>query len=185
MNKILIILICAVAGLGIVGLIVYMQIIRSAPTPTQNTPSTNIPGQNTTVTVIPKPTASTTQNQDGPTLLIEDSVGGTLVIKNIKKDPALIADTVNPGYYFFGTTSSAVPYIIVYIDATNYFNIVLNEEPLRNVREKAQKYLQEKLDLTEAELCKLKYMVSVPYSVNQEFSSVSLGFSFCPGAIPL
>ena len=187
MNKILIVLIILVAGVGVAISIVFFLLIQPAKTPSQNTPSgsNNLPSSNPS-TVVPN-TGTNTATQNDSMLSVAASDGSTLQIKNIKKDPSLKADTANPGYYYFkqGLATSSQRFTIGYIDKTQYFNIVLHEEPLGLVREEVQAYLVEHLGVTQTELCRLNYMVSVPYSVNQDFSSMNLGFSPCPGAAAL
>ena len=102
---------------------------------------------------------------------------------------------INAGYYYLGyhmkegfpdpTASDNPPYVISYIDSTQYFNIALLQEPIGSVREEAQQYLMQHLGISQDQMCRLNYMVSVPDRVNSQFSSKNLGFSFCPGATVL
>jgi len=45
--------------------------------------------------------------------------------------------------------------------------------------------LLQQLGISEQDACRLRYSVSVPFSVNPLYSGKNLGFSFCPGATPL
>ena len=102
---------------------------------------------------------------------------------------------MNPGYYYLGyhyangtsdpTASNDPPYLIEYISTTQYFNISLLHEPLGQIRQQAEQYLMAHTGLTQNQMCQIKYMVSVPSSVNQVYAGTNLGFSFCPGAVQL
>lgn len=190
MNKLLITLILILAGIGVAGFLVYeIYILRTPNVTVTDLPSSGTPNTagNSSV-IIERP--ETKPVQDSNSISIRDTSGGSLVIKNIKNDPALVKDTINPGYYYLGyhhtigTTSSdqTPPYIIEYIESTGYFNIAILQEPLGVVREEMEKYLALHLGISQTQLCILPYMVSVPYSVNKEYAGRNLGFSFCPGA---
>jgi len=105
-------------------------------------------------------------------------------------NPDVHPDQNNPGYYDVrgaSTASSTMvnPYSIRYIAATDYFNIVLLEEPIGESRQRMQSYLMTLLGLTKDQMCSLNYAVYVPNDVNTTYSGMNLGFSFCPGAVPL
>jgi hypothetical protein len=111
---------------------------------------------------------------------------------NFLSDPTTAQDPINPGYYYLGyhvsegvpdsTATENPPYIITYISATHYFNIGIFQEPIGPVRLAAEQYLMARLGISQSQMCKLDYMVSVPDRVNSQFSGLNLGFSFCPGA---
>ncbi len=95
-------------------------------------------------------------------------------------------DEVNPGYYYVGNQpGQEVPYLVEYLKETDYFNIVLLQEPLRESRAAAENYLMQALGDTKKETCALHYTLSVPNSVNSSYAGINLGFSFCPGATKL
>lgn len=106
-------------------------------------------------------------------------------------NPEVHADPYNAGYYYVGYQPSTqpenddIPYSIRYIAETHYFNIVLLQEPIGENRRNAETYLMTLLGLTREQMCSLEYAVYVPDYVNGTFSSVNLGFSFCPGAVKL
>lgn len=113
-------------------------------------------------------------------------------LKDILKDPETKSDPVNPGHYYIGVAPDATvdapvdaPFIIEYIASTKFYNIALLREPLREVRSQAEQYLMERLGATQDDMCELSYMVSVSGSVSSAYTSTSLGFSFCPGAVQL
>lgn len=195
MNKTLIGILVAVVGVSAVGLLVFVLYVNSLQTPATpdqgGSSNNNLPANNPTTVPVTNGNnggSSTTQNSD--TLSLKTSDGGTIQVHNIKKDPALKEDTVNRGYYYFNmqtasTSSANPPYVIEYIDSTQYFNIALMQEPIGQARQQAEVYLAAHLGVPQEELCRLNYMVTVPYSVNQYFSSIDLRFSTCPDATPL
>lgn len=116
----------------------------------------------------------------------------TIEVNDFLKDPQTKADPSNPGHYYLGnyidpTVDSApnVPYVIEYIEKTQYFSIALLREPIGSARQAAEQYLQQHLGISQSQMCQLHYMVSTPAWVNGKYANTSLGFSFCPGAVQL
>jgi len=194
-NKILIGLIIAIFGAGLIGLIIFVMFLGGQRGQTgqdqNNTPTNTLPGSNPTTVGTNDGTGSNTTNspQDGATISIGTSDGGSIQVANPKKDPTLKEDSTNPGYYYFkasgNTASTTGSYVIEYIDKTQFFNVILEEEPIGQAREQAQAYLAQHLGISQSQLCSLNYMVTVPYSVNQDFASTDLRFSVCADATPL
>ena len=159
-------------------------------------PSTTISpaGQNVLPVANPVSTNTASTTATATTILLA-APGGTIEAKNFIADPATAKDPINAGYYYLGyhvnegfpdaTATDDPPYIIEYINATQYFNIALLHEPIGQVRSEMEQYLIEHLEITQNEMCRLNYTVSVPDRVNSQFSGVNLGFSFCPGATVL
>lgn len=81
--------------------------------------------------------------------------------------------------------SSNPPYLISYNTQTGYFNVTLFQEPIGELRRQAEQYLQQRLGLSQEQMCSLKYVVGVPDFINTQYSDTNLGFSFCPGAVQL
>ncbi len=103
-------------------------------------------------------------------------------------NPDVTEDSENPGLYYLGNdpVSQENPqYIIEYIASSQSFIVSLTQEPIGETRHAAETYLQGVLGLTQEQMCSLKYIVNVPGSVNEQYSSVNLGFSFCSGAVRL
>jgi hypothetical protein len=177
MSKIWVISIGAVILIGLI-LAFWLTALKSQ-TPAANSPA----GQN-----VELPVAGSV----GPTTVTSTSIQGA---KDFINDPATAKDPINPGYYYLGyhvnegvpdpTATNNPPYIIEYISATQYFNIGLLSEPIGPVRLEAEQFLMNSLGISESQMCKLNYMISVPESVNSQFAGMNLGFSFCPGATVL
>jgi len=166
-------------------LIMFLVIsLRGDGAPTE---PTNPAQQGTSTPVTPIPT--TVQGK----ISVHSANGGFITVNDFLKDKATVADPVNAGYYYLGNhyafdgnVPSANPdYVISYIAPTQYFNISLTSEPVKEARLKAEQYLLLKLKISKEQMCALNYTVSVPGFVNESLSSISLGFSFCPGSVPL
>lgn len=116
---------------------------------------------------------------------------GPISARDFLSDTTTTADPYNQGYYDLGGSmtsgvgSSSPAFAITYISSTQYFNIALLREPIATARADAEQFLLQDLGITKEQACALKYMVSVPYWVNQKFTGRNLGFSFCPGAVIL
>jgi len=193
MNKPRIVLLVLALVLIVVGVALYFLLPSSPSEPVAPAGDITLPvaGLNTD----PVSGAGTSISAARKTIILATAGGGTVEVYDFLQDTETVADTINQGYYSLGrspqgvdatsTIGVSIRYNIVYIAATQYFNIELLQEPLGAVREEAQQYLLSHLGIREEQLCLLSYMVSVPYSVNSPFSSRSLGFSFCPGATTL
>lgn len=135
------------------------------------------------------------QSSSGDTISVATEGGGSVQTNNFKKDPD-VGQYPTPDYYYLGfhtpagdafdgTATANPPYLITYIDSTQYFNIGLLQEPIGTTRIQVEQYLMSKLGISQGQMCRLQYMLSVPNSVNQSYSGTNLGFSFCPGAVQL
>ncbi|MDO8548109.1 MAG: hypothetical protein Q7R71_00340 [bacterium] len=153
-------------------------------------PSTNIPSS-APANSAAQPTTVPSSN----TVPLATWDGGIVQAKDIKIDPKTVPDSYNAGHYFVGyqppgsaSDPNAVtkpPYTIEYIDGTQYFSIALLQKPIGAARQEAEQYLMTHLGLKPGDMCRIKYMVSTPNSVDQTYAGTSLGFSFCNGAIKL
>jgi len=188
MNKILI-------GAGAVVIVGLIALGFWLTAPAGQPAATNLPNtsQNTGLPVAGTVTQSASADQQ-TTMSFAAVGGGTIQASNFINDPVTVEDPNNQGYYYLGyhmsgatgtTATGTPPYLIEYINATQYFNIALLQEPIGPVREDMQQYLMVHLGITQNQMCKLNYMVSVPDRVNSNFSGKNLGFSFCPGATVL
>jgi hypothetical protein len=169
------------AGLGY---FLYLM-VASGPTGRVDTNTDGTPYTDTTYPV-------TTNQPGGSTISIASKYGQPMTVRDFKSDPTVVKDVVNEGHYFVGghfspTEEGSVmpPYAIEYIDETQYFSIVLLEEPLKETRLSAEKFLMERLGISKSQMCQLRYMVSVPVRVNPVYAGTDLLFSFCKGAATL
>ena len=160
----------------------------------------SIPSENLG-TEFPDGGPSGTQNPDGTpssnagdkSLILKTTSGATLTVRNFIIDSDTVADPQNEGYYHLGEhfpldgspVETYPPFAIMYVAQTQYFNISLTSEPISKARSDAEQYLLTHLGLSEEQLCQIDYMVSVPYFINQFYTSQDLRFSFCPGSVPL
>lgn len=190
MNKTLLMCIGAIAIIGLIALAFRLT------GPNGRISTTNSPiGQNVLPITNPveNPIVTTaTTSVSGTGMIVASASGGSIHTSDFINDPVTVKDPINSGYYYIGyhmnegvldpTATDNPPYIIAYISATQYFNITLLQESIGAVRAEAEQYLMTRLSISQSQMCQLNYMVSVPWSVNQQFSGESLGFSFCTGA---
>ena len=183
MSKKLLIIIGAVIIIGLAVFVVVLsrnsQTQPPAPPPIINPP----PNAGTSTPPVPGPAVNPNN-----TISISTIDGGSIKTKDFINDPATVRDPVNAGYYYLGYhftegEGENIPYVIEYIKATDFFNIGLFKEPIAQSRKEAERYLMEHLGITQSEMCSLDYTVSVPYTVNESYTGMSLGFSFCPGSV--
>lgn len=187
MNKKSIILVSTVLVLVFGALFVYMS-MRKTPVPVNtNSPTNSFPVSSSTNPINQDPV-----NTDDGTLSIMTSTG-EIKTRNFVREPETVKDPVNKDTYYLGNhypfdgsqSQQSPEYIIMYIPSTQYFNVSLLSEPIATSRIHAEEYLLEHLGVSKQELCRLNYMVSVPYFVNEFYTSQDLRFSFCPGSVSL
>ena len=140
------------------------------------------------------PAATTTAvgTPQGNTRALSVADGASVVARDFFEDADIKSDSVNPGHFYLGNyidpgdpTATTFPYIIEYVEETDYFLIALFAEPIGTARQEAEQYLMEKLNLSQDEMCRLRYTVSVPTRINQFYAGQDLRFSFCPDSITL
>ncbi len=192
MNKTLIITVGAVIVIGLLSLAYW--ITGSSPQQASSNPSAV---QNAGFPVAPSVAGgvASSSTAQGGIIPVAGSGGAAIQMLDFLKDPTTVKDPLNPGYYYLGyhpyegvpdpTATATPPYVIAYESDTQSFNITLLQEPIGPVREEMQQYLMAHLGITQEQMCQINYMVSVPWRVNQLYSSKNLGFSFCPGATAL
>lgn len=131
--------------------------------------------------------AATTTNNVASSSVVSQSFDVVKLIHN----PDVSADASNPGYYFIGNTPTSTifgkesTYIIVFQSKTNYFNITLLNEPIKDTRLEAENYLKNILELTNEQMCALSYSLGVPQDVSDKYAGHDLKFSFCPDSTDL
>jgi hypothetical protein len=184
----------SIGALIIIGLFVFAYQITGSTNSTVTQTPANVPPPTQSVGL---PTANSVVNTTTKSTPTPQPIAPvkTMQTNDVLKDPATVQDPINPGYYYLGyhayegvpdaTATNTPPYIIEYISATHYFNIELLQEPIGLQRREAEQYLMAHLGISQAQMCQLNYMLSVPNSVNSQYAGENLGFSFCPGATVL
>lgn len=157
----------------------------------------------------PKPVA---QNNPGTTTLPSSGVtpagsgtiavagtgGSTVQTADFLHNGVTYEDPANAGQYYLAGTSgvcdaqgncpkagTATNYNIVYFSSSKTFVIGLADEPLGAIRLEAEQNLMHILGLSSDQMCKLDYTVITSSYVSPTYGGKNLGFSFCPGAVPL
>ncbi|MEK7549956.1 MAG: hypothetical protein AAB519_03175 [Patescibacteria group bacterium] len=81
--------------------------------------------------------------------------------------------------------SMITDYSTEYSKDSHSFFISLYKFPLEETRLRAEKYLLQKLGITEKEACALDVTVKVNMSISATLAGQDLGLSFCPGSVDL
>ena len=115
--------------------------------------------------------------------------GAAITVRNFKEDSTVKAFPNDSGDYILAggedPSVTNAPYSMIYVASDQSFTVSLLVEPLGQFRLQAEKELLQKLGISTATACLLRYQVLTPYRVNPLYSGKNLGFSFCPGATPL
>ncbi|MHB8860130.1 MAG: hypothetical protein ACYC48_00120 [Minisyncoccota bacterium] len=188
-----------ILGIGIVVVLGLFVLAYQLTAPSSQSPATGSPATEKENVGLPsapsaiQATSSVSSLEAG--MSIAGSGGGAIQTLNFISNPTTVKDPINPGFYYLGyhqyegvpdpTVTTDPPYVVAYESDTQFFNIALLQEPIGPVRGEMEQYLMTQLGITQAQMCQLNYMVSVPYRVNSQFSGMNLGFSFCPGAVVL
>lgn len=75
------------------------------------------------------------------------------------------------------------PFAATFNEIDGSIALALLEEPLAASRLAAEQSLQDRLGISEAEMCLMNIYVGVPVSVNEFFSGRDVGLSFCPDSV--
>lgn len=180
--------IIAIIVILVLGAIAATAYVFLAPKEEVNQPAT---------TLFPSSTGgSTTVDPSSRRVALSD--GSYVVAKDFVNNGVTFEDPANEGtYYVAGTldycledgscpSTGTTGFAVLYLEEGQEFLIALTEEPLGEMRVRAEQYLKATLGLSDAEMCALKYSVGTSVSVNRTYGSISnLKFSFCPDAIAL
>lgn len=109
--------------------------------------------------------------------------GTTADVPDFTKEVQPEGASAENGYQVGG--SDDAPFQILYYPNDAGFLISLLAEPLGENRLKAEAALRGKLQLPDAELCKLNAQVATSIYVNETYAGQNLGLSFCSGAVRL
>lgn len=186
MNKTLLI---PIVLLVILGATVYYLVFWETGEPDTSLPFANSPSN----TVFPSGTSPVIENNGDPTLRVARDDGETLEVRNFLSDSDVVEDTYSPGTYYLGNHFAEdasepqvePPYVISYFEDSGVFAVGIYKEPIAESRELAASFLMRKLNLSAEDLCTLNVQVTVPHWVNEFLAGQDLGFSFCPGSVPL
>lgn len=186
LNKQLTLILGIVVIVGLAALAVFLFLPDEASESQEILPDTPAIGVPPSV----KPPAQGMGNNGGLTISLHVADGTSLQVKNFKQHPDFVADPLNPGNYYLGYNTigdptKKVPYTILYIDTIQYFNVVLLQEPLGRARKAAERYLMERLGVSQNDMCRLSYQLGAPGYVNEAYAGRELGFSFCSGSVSL
>mgnify|MGYP003394998574 CR=1 FL=1 len=180
MNKKISLIIGVIISIGL--LVLVFIFVRSL----NISSSTPYSGQGTAISTFPT-TGSVTNPRN--TVSIRTANGKNIQTKDFLKDPDIWKDPMNSGYYSLGHHFSSgtppPPYDIQYIEASNFFNVGLFQEPIAQSRKEAEKYMMEHLGISPTQMCELNYSVGTTNWVNGFYSGQDLRFSFCPGSVQI
>ena len=141
----------------------------------------------TTTGGVPETVVTTPPPKQG--LAVGTIDGNTIVVNDFKNDTSTKTSSNIPQHYFLsgGTDPSATnaSHSTFYLESDQSFNVTLLQEPIGQVRSQAETELIQKLGISQADMCRLRYWVGVPNFINSIYSGKNLGFSFCPGAAQL
>jgi len=183
MQRTLIIIITAVVVVGVVLAGIFW--LRAPNAPKGDIKQTVSSTGNTNTTVVT--TGGTTVLEKELTVSTLD--GNTLQVNDFKKNNLTVEDTNNKDHFYLSGGLDPVKdnaaYSILYVEFDQSFNVAILQEPLGEVRKRAEQELIKLLGVSQTDLCRLRYIVSTPNWVNEIYSGKNLGFSFCPGAVQL
>jgi hypothetical protein len=143
------------------------------------------------VPVKPKPAVKPKPNAVATTTVSVTLLGGqTVVIPDFTKTPQPEGDTHVPEQGYLIAENRDTGYEITYFSSTDaqspYILVSLKKEPLGVTRMAAEAELRTLFSLSDEELCLMPDAeVWVNRSVNEYYSGMDLGFSFCPDAVLL
>ena len=188
MEKITIYSIVAVLAFGLVAGLFFWISLPSSEGPVPSTqPSASTGGTSGTTQVGSDSTDSTITSATPATLAVVATLGNRIIVSDFTKDPQTITSSYIPGHYFISGGVDAYfydsPYSVYYVVKDESFSVDLLKEPIGGNRKLAEQELMQKLGISQIDMCRLRYFVSVQEDVNEFYAAKgNLGFSFCPGA---
>jgi hypothetical protein len=136
----------------------------------------------TTQSVSAQPSVTTGGTATSERVTVPTADGGELSVKRFMPEGTTGTTTRGGDFFLVGEEAAGQPYRISYYFPQQSFTVMLLQEPLRDIRNIAEKDLSARLDVSEIDLCRLNYLVVVPGEVNATYAGKNLGFSFCLGA---
>lgn len=179
------------------------QTAPSSTTPTTTAPVNTTYSNSITGTVtVTKPTdgtiAVTAPSSTEAVIRVPLRSRVSITTKDFLHNGETMEDVQNPGNYVLAgdlgyciankncvAGASSTDFLIVYNAKEKVFHISLLTEPLAAARKDAEVFLQSRLGIDTAAMCGLYYYVETPYWVSVLYTAQNLGFSYCPGAVPL
>jgi hypothetical protein len=174
--------------LVIAGIVAW--VLFSRPTVTELSPDVSFPASTTTT--------PGTGGEVTATMTIPARDGTPVTVLDFTKRNTTIEDVQNSGILYLagspeyclidggcpeGAEVDAVN--IIYNANDKSFTTALLDEPLSEVRRRAERFLLTTLGIGEIELCTLDYYVGTDRGVSENYAGRNLGFSFCPGSTEL
>lgn len=179
MNTKIIVIAGIIIVIALIAFVVWGFMSAPSQTPVTNPAGVNLPSAGN-VTPLPSGT---------PSISVAAIQQGSIPVKDFKNNPNTVKDPYNAGYYDIAGGSnpglSHAPFHIFYDDTHQYFGITLLSEPIGQYRKQAEQLLLQELGISQAQMCQLNYSVGVGPDVNEAYTGINLGFSFCPGATVL
>jgi hypothetical protein len=122
---------------------------------------------------------------DGSTLTVSDFTAGkpSQQVSDVEGDVQY--DLTPYPEYVLGQPYPTHSYDVAFDQLSSQFIISLNEEPLGKTRLAAEAFMRQILGLANSQLCNIRFLITVPSQVNEQYSATNLGISSCPGAVPL
>lgn len=115
---------------------------------------------------------------------VPTQTGATIVTNDFVHNTMTLPDPSNAGnYYLTGTSTQG--FSIGYRTPAQFFTIALEREPIGQMRIAAENFLLSTLGVSQSQLCSLNYYIGTDVHTNSFYAGRNLGFSFCPGAVPL
>lgn len=131
---------------------------------------------------------STTHTPVRAQLSLALSDGRTVSVPDFTKENQPEWASATSGYQVAGSATDT--FLVTYIPTSDpqvqaQFLVTLFDEPFGANRRAAESALRARLELTDAELCKLDTLVATAPGMSDLYDTQDLGLSFCPGAVPL
>lgn len=114
-----------------------------------------------------------------PTLTLR-SLEGAMVVSDFTKNRGVASTTDGS---FLTWLPDSEEYEVFYLPLNQSFTVVLLKEPIAETRRKATADMQATLGISGKEICNLVAEVTVPYFVNDFYSTKNLGFPGCLGSV--
>lgn len=181
--KRLFLILAAILVLGLVLFLAYRMFGNRQPDPVPTQP-TNFPIASSTSDGLP---SIPLMLRNGSTISVNDFTKSSLTVTD-NQDPTILYLNGDPGLCQAGVScpeGAGRGFDISFDSEASLFTVTLLKEPLGELRREAEQQLKGILGITETQMCALNYSVGTLGFVSETYGGRELGFSFCPGAVPL